>query len=93
MLIAIMGDTFDKVTEKRKQAALYEKIQIIDDYIDLIRISPSDEKQFVYSVSPIDKEDSQDVDWEGKVASIKRNVVAEVEATRSDTKKTVKGMQ
>ena len=93
MLIAIMGDTFDKVTEKRKQAALYEKIQIIDDYIDLIRISPSDEKQFVYSVSPIDKEDSQDVDWEGKVASIKRNVVAEVEATRNDTKKTVKGMQ
>ena len=42
MLIAIMGDTFDKVTEKRKQAALYEKIQILDDYIDLIRINEND---------------------------------------------------
>ena len=42
MLIAIMGDTFDKVTEKRQQAALYEKIQILDDYIDLIRINEKD---------------------------------------------------
>ena len=47
MLIAIMGDSFDKVTEKRKQAALFEKIQIIDDYIDVIKIQPSDEKQFI----------------------------------------------
>ena len=37
-----MGDTFDKVTEKRQQAALYEKIQILDDYIDLIRINEKD---------------------------------------------------
>ena len=92
MLIAIMGDTFDKVTEKRKQAALYEKIQIIDDYIDLIRIRPSDEKQFVYSISPIDKGDGQDVDWEGKVASIKKTVVSDIAASRKETSKTVRSM-
>ena len=42
MLIAIMGDTFDKVTEKRKEAALFEKVQILDDYLDLIRIRDID---------------------------------------------------
>ena len=57
MLIAIMGDTFDRVTEKRKEAALFEKIQIIDDYIDLIRIQDNDKKQFVYSANPIDKDE------------------------------------
>ena len=58
MLIAIMGDTFDKVSEKRKEAALNEKIQILDDYIDVIKIQPSDQKQFVFSVTPIDKSDT-----------------------------------
>ena len=36
MLIAIMGDTFDRATEERDNNARQEKLNIMGDYIDLI---------------------------------------------------------
>jgi hypothetical protein len=33
MLIAVMGDTYDRVSEKKDQATLREKIKILADYV------------------------------------------------------------
>lgn len=51
MLIAIMGDTFGKVTEIKEQAGLKEKINILADYVWII----PDEKiefRYVYQMKP-----------------------------------------
>ena len=51
MLIAIMGDTFGKVTEIKEQSGLREKIKILADFVWLI---PDDttESRYVYSMQP-----------------------------------------
>ena len=36
MLIAIMGDTFDKAMEVKAQSALKEKIDILADYVAIV---------------------------------------------------------
>ena len=36
MLIAIMADTFERVTESREQSALVEKIRILADYVFVV---------------------------------------------------------
>ena len=36
MLVAIMGDTFARVIEVKKQSALSEKIKILSDYVFLV---------------------------------------------------------
>ena len=36
MLIAIMSDTFDRVTEVREQSGLREKIDILADFVHVI---------------------------------------------------------
>ena len=56
----------------------------------MIKIQPSDEKQFVYSVTPIDKGDGQDVDWEGTISSIRKSVTSEVAIQRKEKNKAVK---
>ena len=45
MLIAIMGDTFGKVTEIKEQAGLKEKINILADFVWLI---PNEKVEFRY---------------------------------------------
>ena len=45
MLIAIMGDTFGKVTEIKEQAGLKEKINILADYVWII---PDEKVEFRY---------------------------------------------
>ena len=36
MLIAIMGDTFDRASEVKEQSALKEKIDILADYVVVV---------------------------------------------------------
>ena len=45
MLIAIMGDTFGKVTDIKEQAGLKEKINILADYVWII---PDEKVEFRY---------------------------------------------
>ena len=48
MLVAIMGDTFGKVTEIKEQSGLKEKIDILADYVWII---PEDKVKFRYVYS------------------------------------------
>ena len=44
MLIAIMGDTFDRVTEERFYNSRLTKMQIMADYVDLIDAEDENEE-------------------------------------------------
>ena len=45
MLIAIMGDTFDRATEERDNNARQTKLKIMGDYIDLILKEEDDQEE------------------------------------------------
>lgn len=51
MLIAIMGDTYDRISEVKQQMALKEKIKILADYVIVVREAPVDLHKFLYSVT------------------------------------------
>ena len=53
MMIAIMGDTYARVTEHKTRFALMEKTQIYADFIPLIRLSDKFMGQkYIYIVTP-----------------------------------------
>ena len=55
MLIAIMGDTFDKTTEVKEQSALKEKIDILADYVAIVgreSIKKENRFRFIFAVTP-----------------------------------------
>jgi len=55
MLIAIMGDTFDRVTESKEQSALVEKIRILADYVYVVpaeSIEKGTLSRFLFAIRP-----------------------------------------
>ena len=75
MLVAIMGDTFGKVTEIKEQSGLKEKIDILADYVWII---PEDKVslRYVYSMKPRTQTEEESNGWEGEVATIKKLITA-----------------
>jgi len=67
MLIAIMGDTFARVSEVKDQSALSEKIKILADYVIVVRNSRLDKDQFLFSISPANLGSDEQSSWEGTV--------------------------
>ena len=68
MLIAVMADTFTKVKEVEKQAALKETILLMSDYATAVRMDVSETFQgsrFIFAVRPKHQELGED--WEGQV--------------------------
>ena len=55
LLIAIMGDTFERVTESREQSALVEKIRILADYVFVVPREDQSKKtknRFLFAILP-----------------------------------------
>lgn len=52
MLIAIMGDTFARVSEVKAQSALSEKIKILADYVIIVKNSRLDQDKYLFCISP-----------------------------------------
>ena len=76
MLIAIMGDTFDKVKEVEKQAALKETIGLMADYAVAVPSYTEKEKQekrFIYAIQTQADGDNELGDWDGTVTQLKRH--------------------
>ena len=75
MLIAIMGDTFSRISEVKEQSALHEKILILADFcIAVPRRSEVDDFKYMFRVLPLDVGTSEGANWEGTVATMKRNI-------------------
>ena len=72
MVIAVLGDTYDKVTEKRAQWVKLLKMKVLNS---LIPVLPNKEKQdvedvFMIIVKPIDDPGNAEEDWNGKINKI-----------------------
>ena len=74
MLIAIMGDTFERVIENRDVNAVKTKLQFIGDLVaTLDQTSRKEEqKQFMFVVQLDDDQVEDNDDWEGTVNKITR---------------------
>ena len=68
MLVAIMGDSYAKVTETREQSALVEKIKIMADYIDVVNDHVKMD-QYLVITQPQDADGGDS--WEGTVSALK----------------------
>ena len=65
MLIAIMGDTFDKITEFRDINATKSKLELMSDLVVIMDATDIEENEesFLFIVKPVDEdEDDDDVD-------------------------------
>lgn len=76
MLIAIMGDTFDKVIDQRPTYSLKNKLMLMADMQSIISKEkdtnmPSDSNVFLYVIQPSSNNEEEVVDeegqWRGKV--------------------------
>jgi len=73
MLIAIMGDTFDRVIENTALAKLKLKVKVLSDFIFLL---PDDSEKFLFLATPETKESEVSTTWEGKITEIRRAFLA-----------------
>ena len=60
MLIAIMGDTFDRVIENQVLANLKLKVKVLSDFIFLL---PEDSEKFLFLATPRTKESEVSTNW------------------------------
>ena len=70
MLIAIMGDTFERITEQRTLFATRTKLALLADYAANIRTAPTPDdlaKKFLFVVEPEAEEEGFDESWQGTV--------------------------
>lgn len=70
MLIAIMGDSYAKISEMREQAALKEKIQILCDYLRIVH-DKDDLDTFLVYMKPNEEADEG---WGGILSAMKKNI-------------------
>ena len=81
MLIAIMGDTFDRVTESRAQSALVEKIRILADYVYVVpreSAAAGTMSRFLFVIRPKSLGADELGSWEGTASILKASVEANV---------------
>ena len=93
MLIAIMGDTFGKVTEIKEQSGLKEKINILADYVWIIPDESATKSRYVYSMQPKTQTEEESNGWEGQVSSIKSVVQNNSKTMRNDTKRDISSVK
>ena len=73
MLIAIMGDTFDKVTENQKVYTTRTKLQILGDYVNNFT-DVETENFFLFTMTVVQDEggDEQGDSWEGSITRMRK---------------------
>ena len=65
MLIAIMGDTFERVIENRDVNAIKSKLDLLSDLVATMaqRDYKEDKEQFLFVVQPDDADDDDGDEW------------------------------
>ena len=70
MLIAIMGDTFAKVSENRSMYATQNRIAIMQDFSGNFK-SPTKANLFLYVVSLQEENEDSESSWEGSINTLR----------------------
>ena len=99
MLIAIMGDTFDKVTEFRDINATKSKLELMSDLVAIMDATDKEENEesFLFIVKPVNEDDDDTVDqWQGSIKTMThvfersiKKLFKSVEASKQDVKTVV----
>ena len=93
MLIAIMGNTFDKVIEKKQVSSLKEKINILNDYRNVNQMLGLERSfQYIFIIKPALKADDG-AEWEGKISAIKTSVELAAKQSRAEQAKVNKKLE
>ena len=83
VLIAIVSDTFERITESRQFYALMQRTEIFSDFISMIKIeSLITDNRFLYVMQPVDV-NGESSDWSGSLDTLKRLVKKEIAQVRS----------
>ena len=70
MLIAIMGDTFAKVTENRSMYTTQNRIAIMQDFSGNFR-RPTKSNLFLYVVTQQEENEDSEISWEGSINTLR----------------------
>ena len=89
MLIAIMGDTFARVSEAKDQSALSEKIKILSDYVIVVRNSRLDKDKFLFSISPTTLGTDEQSSWEGTVTQLRKAIDNSLKGVQNNLNKKI----
>ena len=94
MLIALMGDTFERVTENRPLEATRTKVEYMAQFDFFLRAWNTDEERkqrFLFEITPKDTEESEGTDyWHGQVHRIDTNTKSIVNAAKNEIVKELK---
>ena len=75
MLIAIMGDTFARITEQKVNYALKERTELYADYIYAVKLNQNLTKyRYLYVITPLDENDGGQSDWAGSLSVMKNQI-------------------
>jgi hypothetical protein len=71
-LIAILGDTYEKITEKRQLYSITQRTKLYADYIQRIKLDRVVESRYLFVIRPsVEDDDNQ---WEGAITSLKHRI-------------------
>jgi len=89
MLIAVMSDTYDKVSEKKDQATLQEKIKILADYVWVVGMERNleDRSSYIFVARPKAVAEDEEQDWQGKVTAIRSCVDRNTKSVKDHVKR------
>lgn len=96
MLIAIMGDTFARVSEIKDQSAAVEKMKILADYVIIVRresVKQGDKNRFIFAITPKSLGQDEAGSWEGTVTQLKKAIDTSMSQIKSQMNKRVGGIQ
>ena len=77
MIIAIMGNTYAKVSAIKEQGALREKIQTLADYVVLVpreTVAKKNLDRFIFALSPTSLSQDENGNWEGTVTALQKAI-------------------
>ena len=85
MLIAIMSDTFARITENKAKYALKERTELYADYIFAVKLDAGLTKyRYLYGISPLDEQGDDQSEWSGGLSVIKNQIKSETERMQAD---------
>ena len=75
MLIAIMSDTFARITEHKVKYALKERTELYADYIYAVKLNQSLTKyRYLFVITPLNENEGGENDWAGGLSVIKNQI-------------------
>ena len=86
MLIAIMGNTFDMVMEKRAIYVMKSQLQTVSEYSGVIKKFERDSHSYLFIVKQLveDEAAEDDDNWEGGFTSLKKSMTKKMDQVKEE---------